>query len=182
MSEFTRLLESEIPPLRRYARALTRNTEKADDLVQSCLMRALAKEHLWQPGTNLRLWIFTILHNLHVDSIRRSAREQDRTDAIAFPVRAESDPDSRLDLLDVDRAIARLPEAQRRVILLIGLEGMGYDEAAAVLRLPIGTIRSRIARARESLRKLLRQEAATRTVHETACYRRTNYGSQTLIA
>src|SRR5436190_21820969 len=75
MNEFARLLEAEIPRLRRYARALTRDVVRADDLVQSCLTRAIAKQHLWQPGTDLRAWLFTILHNQHVNDVRRSARE-----------------------------------------------------------------------------------------------------------
>src|SRR5207249_8158641 len=75
MTDFARLLESEIPRLRRYARALTRDAARADDLVQSCLVRAIAKEHLWQPGTDLRAWLFTILHNQNVNDVRRSVRE-----------------------------------------------------------------------------------------------------------
>src|ERR1043166_4068980 len=75
MTDYARLLEAEIPRLRRYARALTRDMTRADDLVQSCLVRALAKSHLWQPGTDLRAWLFTILHNQHVNDVRRSVRE-----------------------------------------------------------------------------------------------------------
>src|SRR6266513_3154432 len=75
MNDFARLLEAEIPRLRRYARALTRNVTHADDLVQSCLVRGIAKQHLWQPGTNLRAWLFTIMHNQHVNNVRHSARE-----------------------------------------------------------------------------------------------------------
>ena len=75
MTDFARLLEAEIPRLRRYARALTRDVSRADDLVQSCLTRAVAKQHLWQPGTDLRAWLFTILHNQHVNDVRRSVRE-----------------------------------------------------------------------------------------------------------
>ena len=156
MSEFGRLIEQEIPRLRRYARALTRDIEQADDLVQNCLVRALAKERLWQFGTNLRAWLFTVLHNGHINSVRRSIREQ--TDAVAATesfARAQSEPSARLDLLDVEQAIRKLPEPQRRVILLIGLEGMRFDEAAEMLGVPVGTVRSRIARARHTLRKLL---------------------------
>src|SRR5207302_10919057 len=75
MSDFARLLQNKIPRLRRYARALTRDAARADDLVQSCLVRAIAKEHLWEPGTDLRAWLFTILHNQHVNDVRRSVRE-----------------------------------------------------------------------------------------------------------
>lgn len=162
MSEFGLLLEREIPRLRRYARALTRDVTQADDLVQSCLMRALAKERLWQPGTNLRLWLFTILHNLHISYVRRSVREQHSAEnAAASLAIAQSQPDSCLDLIDLDRAIGRLPARQRQVILLIGLEGMRYDQAASVLGVPIGTIRSRIGRARNTLRQLMENEPKT---------------------
>ena len=75
MSDFARLLEAQIPRLRRYARALTRDVTRADDLVQACLTRAIAKQHLWEPGTDLRAWLFTILHNQYVNDVRRSARE-----------------------------------------------------------------------------------------------------------
>src|SRR5215208_2371382 len=76
MNDFARQLEAEIPRLRRYARALTRDVSRADDLVQSCLTRAVAKQHLWQPGTDLRAWLFTILHNQHVNDVRRAVREE----------------------------------------------------------------------------------------------------------
>ena len=159
MSDFGRLIEQEVPRLRRYARALTRDVGQADDLVQSCLVRALAKEHLWQPGSNLRAWILTILHNLHINRIRRLVREQDNAIvASGCLALAQTEPSARLDLLDVERAIGKLPELQRRVILLIGLEGMRYDEAAQILAVPIGTIRSRIARARQTLRELLERD------------------------
>jgi RNA polymerase sigma-70 factor, ECF subfamily len=156
MSDFRRQIEQEVPRLRRYARALTRDIGQADDLVQSCLVRALVKEHLWQPGSNLRVWLFTVLHNLHINRVRRLMREQDNAIvASASLALAQSEPSARLDLLDVEQAIKKLPEVQRRVILLIGLEGMRYDEAAQILGVPIGTVRSRIARARQMLRELL---------------------------
>ncbi len=156
MSDFRRQIEQEVPRLRRYARALTRDIGQADDLVQSCLVRALAKEHLWQPGSNLRVWLFTVLHNLHINRVRRLMREQDNAIvASASLALAQSEPSARLDLLDVEQAIKKLPAVQRRVILLIGLEGMRYDEAAQILGVPIGTVRSRIARARQMLRELL---------------------------
>ncbi len=156
MSEFGRLIEQEIPRLRRYARALTRDVGQANDLVQSCLVRALAKEHLWQPGTNLRVWLFTVLHNVHINGVRRSIREQSSATAASVSLeRAQSAPCARLEVLDVERAIRKLPELQRRVLLLIGLEGMRYDEAAEILGVPIGTVQSRIGRARHTLRKLL---------------------------
>jgi RNA polymerase sigma-70 factor (ECF subfamily) len=156
MSEFGRLVEQEIPRLRRYARALTHDRERADDLVQNCLMRALANQHRWQPGTNLRAWLFTILHNTRVSDLRRSTREESCNElAMARMMPAPRAPDARLQLRDLERAIGELPESQRQVLLLIGLEEMSYDEVAAVLDRPVGTVRSRLSRARAALREQL---------------------------
>ena len=157
MNDFTRLLEIEIPRLRRYARALTRDVARADDLVQSCLIRAIAKQHLWQPGTDLRAWLFTILHNPHVNDVRRSVRE-----GVSVPIEdmpavltVQSNAMSKLELRDLETAIAQLPEEQRQVILMVGLEGMRYDEVADILGVPIGTVRSRLSRGRDALRVLM---------------------------
>ena len=126
----------------------------------------LAKQHLWQAGTDLRAWLFTILHNQHVNNVRRLVRE-----GVAVPVEdaagtltVSDKAEVSLQLRDLDRAIARLPAEQRQVILLVGLEGMRYDEAATVLGIPIGTVRSRLSRGRDSLRELLgMQDLATGT-------------------
>jgi RNA polymerase sigma-70 factor (ECF subfamily) len=150
-------IAAEIPRLRRYARALTRDVFAADDLVQDCLTRALGKLHLWQEGTDLRAWLFTILHNQYVNHVRRAVREG------AAVGLSESEPmltraphqGKRLELRDLERALAKLPEEQRSVILLVGLEGMRYEEVAAVLDVPVGTIRSRLSRGREALRRLM---------------------------
>jgi RNA polymerase sigma-70 factor, ECF subfamily len=149
-----RQVETLIPRLRRYARALTRDPVAADDLVQESLTRALGKIHLWQEGTDLRAWLFTILHNQHVTFTRREARERGSIKLQSSRLSSALAPDqtARVQLRDLDRAIAKLPEEQRSVILLVGLEGMRYDEAAAVTKLPVGTVRSRVARGRESLR------------------------------
>jgi RNA polymerase sigma-70 factor, ECF subfamily len=157
MSDFCRQLEEQIPKLRRYARALTRDATRADDLVQSCLARALAKSHLWQPGTDLRAWLFTVLHNQHVNEVRRALREgtsvpvEDAMPVLTTP----ASQDASLQLRDLDRAMARLAEEQRQVLLLVGLEGMQYEEAAMVLQVPVGTIRSRLSRGRAELRRLM---------------------------
>lgn len=155
MSDFARLLEIEIPRLRRYARALTRDVSRADDLVQSCLTRAIAKQHLWQPGTDLRAWLFTILHNQHVNEVRRSVREgvSVQVEDMAPVLMVQSNATAVLQLRDLEAAIAKLPQEQRQVILLVGLEGMRYEEVADVLGVPIGTIRSRLSRARGELRR-----------------------------
>jgi RNA polymerase sigma-70 factor (ECF subfamily) len=157
MSDFGLLLEKEIPRLRRYARALTRDAVRADDLVQSCLVRALAKSHLWQPGTDLRAWLFTILHNQHVNDVRRSVREgvSVPVEDVAPVLTVQSTQGASLQLRDLDRALGKLPEEQRQVLLLVGLEGMRYEEVALVLDVPVGTVRSRLSRGREMLRRLM---------------------------
>jgi len=161
MSDLSCLVEREIPRLRRYARALTRATDRADDLVQDTLVRALTKGNLWQPGTDIRAWLFTIMHHLYVNTVRRQARETATVDVerVSSTLAATTDPTSSWQLRELDRALARLPDEQREVILLVGLEGMAYDSAAQILGVPIGTIRSRLSRGRETLRRLMgRQE------------------------
>jgi len=158
--DFGQMLEAQIPRLRRYARALTRDAVRADDLVQNCLARALAKARLWQPGTDLRAWLFTILHNQHVNDVRRAVRE-----GVSVPVEdmaphlsAPATQIANLQLRDLDRALVRVPQEQRQMLLLVGLEGMRYDEAAHVLGVPVGTVRSRVSRGRGMLRRLMDME------------------------
>jgi RNA polymerase sigma-70 factor, ECF subfamily len=157
MSTIAPLLERQIPRLRRYARSLTQDISRADDLVQSCLVRALAKEHLWQPGTDIRAWLFTILHNQHVNDVRRLVREgivvsvEDVTPHLA----AVPSAGISLELHDLEQAIAGLPSDQRVVVLLAGREGKRYEEIAATLGVPVGTVRSRLSRARARLRVLM---------------------------
>jgi RNA polymerase sigma-70 factor (ECF subfamily) len=157
MADIHQKIEAEIPRLRRYARALVRDVVGADDLVQECLTRALAKLDLWREGTDLRAWLFTILHNQYVNHVRRSIR-------VGTPVEfgestlltsQPADQEKRLELRDLDRALRRLPEDQRAVILLVGLEGMPYAEVGALLGVPVGTVRSRLSRGRLALRQLM---------------------------
>jgi RNA polymerase sigma-70 factor (ECF subfamily) len=166
MYEFHRLVEREIPRLRRYARALTRDSNRADDLVQDTLVRGLAKAHLWQPGTDIRAWLFTIMHNQHVNNVRRVQREGATVDVdqVASTLVATADPTASRQLSELDRALGHLSKGQREVVLLVGLEGMSYDEAAKILRVPIGTIRSRLGRAREALRLLMGIDEGTKRV------------------
>ena len=159
MNDFARLLEAEIPRLRRYARALTRDVSRADDLVQSCLTRAVAKQHLWQYGTDLRAWLFTIMHNQHVNDVRHGVREGISVAVGEAPqLTVQSNAMPTLELRDLERALAKLPHEQREVILLVGLEGMRYDEVAEILNVPIGTVRSRLSRGRDQLRMLMGME------------------------
>jgi len=157
MPDFAELLEAQIPRMRRYALTLTRNHDRADDLVQTALMRAIAKQHLFQPGTNLRAWLFTLLHNQHVNEVRRSVNQGisiDLEDASKDLV-AVANTSAPRQLKELDAAIGRLPIEQRQVILLVGLEGMAYEEVAAILMVPIGTVRSRLSRGRAALRQLM---------------------------
>ena len=162
MSDFHRRLEEQIPRLRRYARALTRDTSRADDLVQDTLLRALAKQHLWQDGTNLRAWLFTLMHNQHVNDVRRSNRDGGNIDVteMASVLVANTDPTASRQLRELERGLGLLPMEQREAILLVGLEGLRYDEAAVVAGVPIGTVRSRLSRGREALRRILGIEEA----------------------
>jgi RNA polymerase sigma-70 factor, ECF subfamily len=157
MNHIAPLLEGQIPRLRRYARALTKEPSRAEDLLQSCLARALAKGHLWEPGTDLRAWLFTILHNQHVNDVRRAVREGVivPVDDMAPVLTAPSTQGAALRLRDLERAMKRLPEEQLQVLLLVGLEGMRYEEVANVLSVPVGTVRSRLSRGRDTLRQLM---------------------------
>jgi RNA polymerase sigma-70 factor (ECF subfamily) len=152
-------LIDEIPRLRRYARALTGNAARADDLVQDTLERALGKRLLWRPG-NLRAWLFAMMHNLFVNE-RRCSREREPREADMLsevPVRAtQSDG---LELRDLDRTLQQLPAEQRAALLLVGMEALSYREAAKVLGVPVGTVMSRLSRARERLRALLAEGEA----------------------
>ena len=169
MSDFHRLLEAEIPKLRRYARALVRDMDRADDLVQDTLTRALTKQHLWAPGSNLRAWLFTLMHNQHVNSVRRPVREAVELDADnSSMLVATTDPTASCQLRELENALARLRNEEREVILLVGLEGMRYDETAEILGVPIGTVRSRLFRGREALRKLLDMDEPPARVAEAA--------------
>jgi RNA polymerase sigma-70 factor (ECF subfamily) len=169
-----REIEAMIPHLRRYARALKRDPIAADDLVQDCLCRALAKAHLWQEGTDLRAWLFTILHHQHCSDVRRSVRRGVDVAVWALPPTPAigGDAVSRLQLQDLECAIDRLPEVQRQVVLLIGLEGWRYDEVAAVTGVPLGTVRSRLARAREALRGMMDRTEETATASPAGSARR----------
>ncbi len=145
-----------IPRLRRYARALTGDTARADDLVQDTLERALAKRHLWRAGSDLRAWMFTIMHNVFVNQVRAQPAEANVTlDADALAVPARSSPLDMLEVADIDAAIRRLPGEQREVLLLVAIEQLSYAEAAHVLEIPLGTVMSRLHRARERVRVTL---------------------------
>ncbi|MBI4755487.1 MAG: sigma-70 family RNA polymerase sigma factor [Betaproteobacteria bacterium] len=145
---------AEIPGVRRYARALTGDAGRADDLVQDTLERALTRLALWRPGS-LRAWLFSIMHNLYINQLRDARRLEyaPDEDLPELPVRAaQSDG---LEMRDLDRLLACLPLEQREVLLLVGLEELSYAEAARALGVPVGTVMSRLSRARDRLRTLM---------------------------
>jgi RNA polymerase sigma-70 factor (ECF subfamily) len=156
VSDHDALIAEQIPRLRRYARALTGERSAADDLVQDTLERGLSRFHLWRRGSDLRAWLFTIMHNLYVNQARSRARhhhEALETESAAEALRGR-DPEW-LELRDLASALSRVPDEQRTVLLLVGLEQFTYDEAARILDVPIGTVMSRLSRGRERLRVLL---------------------------
>jgi RNA polymerase sigma-70 factor (ECF subfamily) len=154
-----------IPRLRRFARALGGSREAADDLVQDTLERAWAKRHLWQAGTNLRAWLFAVMHGVYVNGARRR-RPAESLDALedSAPERADdgASAETAIAVRELREALLRLPDEQRQVLLLVGLEQFSYAEAAAVLEVPIGTVMSRLARGRERLRQLLEEGSSDR--------------------
>lgn len=151
------VLVAEIPRLRRYARALTGDVGRADDLVQDTLERALAKWRFWQRERELRPWLFAILHNLHIDHCRRERVDFRPDEELPDLPQREGQSDG-LALRDLDRALMRLPLEQREVLLLVSLEELSYADAAKALGLPLGTVMSRLARARQRLHALLEGE------------------------
>ena len=147
-----------IPSLRRYARALTGNAWAADDLVQDTLERACGKWRLWVVGSDLRAWLFTLMHNLFANQLRRLASQSRAGVEVDLDDVSEqlADPRAAPDVgLDLQRCLLRLPEDQRAVLLLVTLEDLSYQAVAAILDIPVGTVMSRLSRARSRLRDLM---------------------------
>ncbi len=147
-------IKAAIPALRRYARALVGDVTLADDLVQDCLERAVRKKHLWKPRGSVRAWLFTILLNLHRDARRKNRGHTVPLDDIHAGIGVSGHQESRLALNQTLRHIASLPDEQKQVLLLVALEGFDYNEAAGILAIPKGTLMSRLARARATLREM----------------------------
>jgi len=153
-------LMEHVPRLRRYARALLTNRELADDLVQDTLERALSRSRTFEYGTDLRAWLFTIMHNVFVNQVRKASARvvHVSVDDEAFgetELAASGGQLHSLEVRDLDYALQRLPAEQREVVLLVGLEEMSYAEVANALSVPIGTVMSRLSRGRERLRSLM---------------------------
>ena len=158
---------AEIPRLRRYARALLRDADAADDLVQDCLERALLRLDNWQTGESPRRWLFTIMHHLFVDQMRKTRRRSevvmltlDDSEALSSPATQTETIASR-EIVDALQAVS--PD-RRAALLMVGIEGFSYAEAANILGIPAGTLMSRIARGREELRGLLDDASRRRMI------------------
>lgn len=155
-----------IPSLRRYARGLTGDPHRADDLVQDTLERAWSRYSRWQKRGELRAWMFGIMHNHFIDGVRANNRRADQTapgDLPDVPVRATQT--DQLEVRDLDRCLQALPAEQREVLLLICVEDLSYQDTARVLDVPIGTVMSRLSRAREKLAALMRGHDAVSRLH-----------------
>jgi RNA polymerase sigma-70 factor (ECF subfamily) len=156
VDDYEHLIEQHIPRLRRYARALTGDRVMADDLVQDTLERAWNKLHLWRRGSDLRAWLFTVMHNVYVNQLRsRAAYAAVPLDESELNITEGPRQTDRLEIRDLDIALRKLPDEQREVLLLVALEQLSYEETARALGIPIGTVMSRLSRARERLRRLV---------------------------
>jgi RNA polymerase sigma-70 factor (ECF subfamily) len=156
LQDFLNEIEGYVPALRRYARALTRDADHADDLVQDCIERAIRKRRLWSPTGPLRAWLFRILLNLYRNELRASRRRGADIPLEALVVEPAVPPPQpgRIALAEMARAVERLPLEQREALLLVVIEGMSYQEAAGIIGIPAGTLMSRLGRARAALKTM----------------------------
>ena len=149
-------LLASIPSLRAFAVSLSQNADRADDLVQETLVKAWDKHKSFQPGTNLKAWLFTILRNEFYSQMRKRGREvQDSDGIMTARLAVHPSQQGQLDLKDFKTALEKLPEDQREAIILIGASGFSYEEAAEICDCAIGTIKSRVSRARTRLQEIL---------------------------
>jgi RNA polymerase sigma factor (sigma-70 family) len=144
-----------IPRLRRYARALVGNRVEADDLIQDTLERAWSKFTLCRRTSDVGAWLFSIMHNLHIDRLRRPKLAIEALGDEAMEVSVRGEQDDALAVRDIDAALRLLPDEQREIVLLVALEQLTYDEVAKTLRIPVGTVMSRLSRGREKLRAMM---------------------------
>ncbi|KFX69699.1 RNA polymerase subunit sigma-24 [Pseudomonas taeanensis MS-3] len=161
MSADSETLLTCIPRLRRYARALVGDRTAADDLVQDTLERAWGKFSLWRRGSDMRAWLFGIMHNLHVDQRRKPRLDTQELDEEASELASPASPPDALALRDLQSALSQLPDEQREVLLLVALQEMSYEQVASTLGIPVGTVMSRLSRGRERLRLLMDGRAAS---------------------
>jgi RNA polymerase sigma-70 factor, ECF subfamily len=153
---FVEGIVTSLPSLRSFAISLTRSVDQAEDLVQETVLRAISKQGLFEPGTNLQAWLFAILRNLFCSACRRTKREvEDADGSYAATLTSIPDHEDRIMMNDLAAALAKLPEGQRKAILLVGAQGMSYEAAAQALGCAVGTIQSRVNRARNRLAELM---------------------------
>jgi len=146
-----------VPSLRAFAISLTRNIDAAEDLVQETVLRAISKQEQFAAGTNLQAWLFTILRNQFRSDHRKSIREtEDGDGSHAAAMIHMPDQEDRIMMHDLEAALGKLPRGQREAIMLVGADGLSYEEAAQVLGCAIGTVKSRVNRARSSLAELMK--------------------------
>lgn len=156
MEDLKWMIARQIPHLRRFAMALARDPDDADELVQDCLERALVKRRLWSRRGTLRSWLFSLLYKTYIDQ-RRSRRGKEistEPDVINALSARQPNQELRVEWNDIGDALGQLPDDQRSAILLVALEGFTYDEAAWIMKVPIGTVRSRLSRGRQALRDI----------------------------
>ena len=162
-------LVAALPRLRRYARVLTGDLHRADDLVQDTLARAWEKRRLWRAGSDLRAWLFTIMHNVHVNqfSLRRRELAQaslDADDGSRWEIAVRATQSDRVELSEVLAQIGRLPVEQREVLILAAVEEMRYEDIARIMGIPIGTVMSRLSRAREKLKRMAAEPSPLKVI------------------
>ncbi len=155
-AEFRDGLMAAIPSLRAFARSLSGSIDRADDLVQETLVKAWSHAETFQPGTNLNAWLFTILRNVFYSEMRKRRREvEDADGTYALRLATPGEQSARVDFSDFQAALAKLPSDHREVLILIGASGFSYEEAAQICGVAVGTIKSRLNRARNRLAQLM---------------------------
>lgn len=160
MTHFNKQLVAVIPQLRRYARSLEFHSEKADDLVQDCLLRAVSKQHLCDSSKPIRPWLFTIMHNVFINSVNKLKLVPE---VVSIDQVEEIHQNTTIDssLTDLNKAFKSLSVEHREILSLVGLEQMSYKETATILDIPVGTVMSRLARARKSLHSIMNESGQT---------------------
>lgn len=166
MNRFENLLIEAIPSLRRYAWALSGDADQADDLVQECLARAISRSKLWISHKGMRPWLFTIMHNIYLNAARRAANAPvvGSIEDYGKSTVSQSDADTICTISDFEQSLQQLSAEHRETLLLVGLEQLSYKEASKVAGVPVGTIMSRLSRAREQLRKGLSGETQVASI------------------
>lgn len=179
MHSFASMIEHEIPRMRQHARILIKDHADSEELVHDAIVRAMSRAHLWHQGSNLRTWLFTILYHEHINNLRRSSRK-----GVLVPLDKAigiGQPPSQLatiELGELRRALHGLTDKQRSVLVLITLDGMNYAQVAGRCRIPVGTVRSRLSRARQQLRSMIEWDETGHQPERTVFGRRSGAAPQ----